>query len=255
MSEQSRPRPLVALYVSVERAARALRRVLAVRWRLVTAPSWRSLFDVSPASPVVAVDPRSGTDWERRFASWAGSHPTRPLVSVVDPALAPDLRSRATGVRRVLSFPCPPRTVDVELRQARLEGWLLGLASHLRGDRTLDPTLREGLGHACVRSVPFPSVTRFAALCRRSPRTLHYHWRRSDLGGEGRPGLREFLDWLLLLRTLAHRIGAGSWERACRRIGLTTRRLRRTARRLVGVPPGQVTRTGSGTGSADASPG
>lgn len=213
---------------------------LATEWRVAEVSDWcKAVNAEEPYSLTLAVDPdREGGGWRSRLRAWIGRRPGRPLVAVLGQSTPPRGVHPLRGVIRLLGWSAGP--LDLALAETRAGGYLERLALGLEANRSVRSPLRHVLAHACRRSAPVPTVEELATLAGRSPRTLHYHWRCSEWGRDPPPGLREFLDWILLLRSTVHRLGTSSWARTSLRLGLSMRTLRRVVRRLVGCTPCEV---------------
>jgi hypothetical protein len=130
------------------------------------------------------------------------------------------------------------RDLPRAVRGAESRGVLQRVASEIERSQLSPPLLRSALAQACRSGQPVQSVHALAAIAGRDRRTLARLWRVS-LSGTGFR-LKDFLDWLLIVRALSRKHHRVSWAAIATELGVHEHTLARAVHRLLGVRLGEL---------------
>lgn len=109
----------------------------------------------------------------------------------------------------------------------------------------LPRTLATALADACRRELPFRSVQMLAASHHCDRHTLWLHWHHSTPQRTLR--LKDFLDWIVLLRAVMHKIPMSSWRAIAFQLNVHEHTLGRHAHRLTRYTLSQIEELGYAT--------
>lgn len=163
-------------------------------------------------------------DWTRRPL-------TPPMIGLVRAFRGPALELIAAGSLYGIVPLAELNRLPVILRQAHAGDVLTRLGDRVSADRHLPRALRRALGEAVSRRVPFRTVEALAAAVHIHPSTLFQELRRS----RAEMGLKEILDWILLLQARAVKLHGRSWKSVAHALETPMRTLQRASRRCAGV--------------------
>lgn len=128
------------------------------------------------------------------------------------------------------------------VRDVRARGVIPRLTDIIRDADAVPPILRVALIHALLRPTPISSIKELAAESGCDRRTLPRVWELVFHSEQDR--LIDFLDWILLLYATGRKTSKRSWMVCAREIGITEDTLSRSARKLVGLPLGELSTHG-----------
>ena len=107
------------------------------------------------------------------------------------------------------------------------------LSAEIERAGRIPPRLRQALCFAVRSATPMNSVAGLARSVGCDRRTLWTHW-TEVVGPGGSPRLKDFLDWLVLLRAGLSKTPARSWNAVASTLGIPIRNLARLVQRLLG---------------------
>lgn len=198
---------------------------------------WRSWGDVQAftlhAVTLIAIMPNMTENEFRQFSGYRARFPNRPLVAVVgEDANTARLIGGLSHVEVVWTAEVSIRlrAIVFRLEQATVFG---RLADSVSVADDVPPALRRALKSAVIRRRPIRSVAELASDVQRSPSTLERAWNDRARAQE-KMRLKDFLDWLLLLRAAQRKEYEGSWNEAAAAVGIDPRTLSRLSLRLTG---------------------
>lgn len=187
----------------------------------------------TPEAAVVAADDPS-PDFFARLREWRQAWPSVPVVLVV-PRTGGAVRGLKDVVVEELVWTSRlEEEIGPAVRRAVVRGALREAAREVRDDPAVPAPLAEALSLALRRDPPPTSVQQLAAEVGKDRRTLWYHW-RNTVGAGTEMTLKEFLDWVLVLRAASAKQQDRTWRSVAGEMDVHPRTLRRAARRRLGV--------------------
>lgn len=225
---------MLTIYSSDARHLARVRAVLPDQLGAREALTWRDLHtNRRDATSIVLVIPQVDRSDVRPIAQLSEWSSTLALVLVTE-RNAERLRLLA-GVRldAIVWFEAVATELPIAIARINREQFFLEISDLILRSENLSPLMRSVLARAARQPYPVRSVQRLAALADRTPAALWHHW-HLEVRGETALRLEDFLDWLILLRAIQHKLPGRDWSVTAEAVGVDPRTIRRIAHRLTG---------------------
>ena len=208
--------------------------------------TWDQFCKAAPhATVIVAVIPHLGDHRFKDICAFKARNPLKPIVLVIEKDADNARNLVGIAAEGVVWLHEEAQELRREVgRVSQIQHHLRRIADNVETQTHIAEKLRKALALACRNESAIRRVDDLAraANCGRS--TLCLLWRRSVRDSSGHKRLKDFLDWLIVLRAVESKNSDASWERVANDLEMHGPALARLTKRVTGQTLRALTQAG-----------